>query len=92
MWLRVVYATGIFAALNEINIAPAIINGIFYAILAIIAGSAIVAIGGGGIVPMRSRWEKTLGRLEQEVPRLRAMPEPASGRAADWKEDVRKAA
>ena len=65
-----IVAVGIFAALNQLNIAPAIVNGVFYALLAIIAGSAIVAIGGGGIVPMRSQWEKALGRVEREAPEL----------------------
>jgi Mechanosensitive ion channel, conserved TM helix len=86
-----IIATGVFAALNEINIAPAIINGIFYAILAIIAGSAIVAIGGGGIVPMRARWEKALDRIEEEAPRLRETLQPMP-KPAEWKEEVRKAA
>jgi hypothetical protein len=66
-----IVATGIFAALNELNIAPAIVNGLFYALLAAAAGSAIVAIGGGGIVPMRGQWEKWLNRMEQEAPNLR---------------------
>jgi hypothetical protein len=66
-----IIALGIFAALNQINIAPAIVNGLFYALLAAAAGSAIVAIGGGGIAPMRAEWEKWLGRIEQEAPRLR---------------------
>lgn len=62
---------GVFAALNQLEIAPAIINGLFYAILAIIAGSAIVAIGGGGIMPMRRKWEQFLARMEQEAPLIR---------------------
>jgi Conserved TM helix len=62
---------GVFAALNQLQIAPAIVNGLFYAILAIIAGSAIVAIGGGGIMPMRRKWEQYLGRMEEEAPRIR---------------------
>jgi hypothetical protein len=66
-----IVAVGIFAALSELNIAPAIVNGLFYALLAIIAGSAIVAIGGGGIVPMRSQWEKALGRIERDAPQFR---------------------
>jgi hypothetical protein len=62
---------GVFAALNQIQIAPAIVNGLFYALLAVIAGSAIIAIGGGGIAPMRKQWEKALDRIEEEAPRIR---------------------
>ena len=43
-----IVTTGIFAALNQIHIAPAIVNGLFYTLLAAMAGSAIVAVGGGG--------------------------------------------
>ena len=67
-----IVAVGVFAALNELNIAPAIVNGLFYALLAIIAGSAIVAIGGGGVVPMRAQWEKALGRIQRDAPQFRA--------------------
>lgn len=85
-----ILATGIFAALNQINIAPAIVNGLFYAMLAIVAGSAIVAIGGGGIVPMRSQWEKALGRMEREAPqlkqRMQEMPQRSEERAEAWKQ------
>lgn len=71
----VILVVGIFAALNQLRIAPAIINGLFYAVLAIVVGSAVVAIGGGGIVPMRRKWEHALARLEQEAPRMRAAAE-----------------
>ena len=58
---------GGFAALNQLEIAPAIINGLFYAALAVIVGSAIIAIGGGGIGPMRRQWERAISRVEQPV-------------------------
>jgi hypothetical protein len=63
---------GCFAALSQLDIAPAIVLGLFYALLAVVAGSAIVAIGGAGIQPMRSRWERALQRIESEAPHLRA--------------------
>jgi MFS family permease len=91
----VIVATGIFAALNQIHIAPAIVNGLFYAMLAVIAGSAIIAIGGGGIGPMRAQWEKALGRIEAEAPRLRAhateIAETTQQRAETWKQEAERA-
>jgi hypothetical protein len=66
-----IVVVGVFMALNQLMIAPAIVNGIFYAMLAIVVGVSIVAIGGGGIQPMRTRWETALNRVEQEVPRVR---------------------
>lgn len=66
-----IVTVGVFAALSHLQIAPAIVNGLFYALLAIIAGSAIVAIGGGGIAPMRAQWEKAMHRMELEGPRLK---------------------
>ena len=68
---------GGFMALNQIEIAPEIVNALFYAVLAVVAGSAIVAIGGGGIQPMRARWEQALGRWDEEQPRLRAQIDEA---------------
>ena len=62
-----VLVIGGFAALNQLQIAPAIINGLFYAMLAIMVGSAIIAIGGGGIGPMRRQWEKAVNRIERPV-------------------------
>ena len=36
--------------------------------LAIIVGSAVIAIGGGGIYPMRARWERILAKYDDEPP------------------------
>lgn len=81
---------GIFAALNQVGIAPAIVNGLFYAMLAVVAGSAIIAIGGGGIQPMRAEWEKFIGRIHEEAPKLRGEMEKAPERAKEtvegWKD------
>jgi hypothetical protein len=55
---------GVFMALDQLRIAPAIVNGLFYAMLAIIVGSAIVAIGGGGIRTMQRYWERASLNLE----------------------------
>ena len=61
-----ILAIGVFMALNQLEIAPAIVNGLFYALLAVVAGSAIIAIGGGGIQPMRARWENALSTYDDE--------------------------
>jgi len=67
-----VLVIGVFAALDQLSIAPSITTGLFYALLAIVAGSAIVAIGGGGIVPMRSRVERWLNSVESDMGRADA--------------------
>lgn len=61
---------GVFMALDQLNIAPAIVNGLWYAMLAIIVGVSVVAIGGGGIKPMEERWRTAMDRVDQEVPRI----------------------
>ncbi len=66
-----IIAFGAFAALNQLQIAPAIVNGLYYAVLAVVAGSAIVAIGGGGIQPMRQQWEKTISKVQAEGPQVK---------------------
>lgn len=76
-----ILVVGVFAALNQLRIAPEIVTGLFYALLAVIVGSAIIAIGGGGIQPMRTRWERALNRIEEEAPQARAQLE-ARRRAA----------
>ena len=78
-----IVALGIFAALDQLNIAPAIVNGLFYACLAIVAGSAIVAIGGGGIEPMREQWNRAIDKIEAEGPQIaqHLQERPAGGRA-----------
>jgi len=75
-----IITVGVFAALDQLQIAPAIVTGLFYALLAIVAGSAIIAIGGGGIGPMRSRWEQTLARYDEEKPKLQAQARSARDR------------
>ena len=75
-----IVVVGVFAALNQLQIAPAIVNGLFYALLAIVVGSAVIAIGGGGVGPMRSRWENALAKYDQEKPRMQAAAEGSKQR------------
>ncbi len=75
-----ILVVGVFAALDQLDIAPAIVTGIFYALLATIAGVTIIAVGGGGIAPMRQRWERSLQRLDEEMPQIRQQREGAKER------------
>jgi hypothetical protein len=61
----------VFAALDQLQIAPRIVTGLWYAILAIVVGSAVVAVGGGGIKTMQRYWERAAGRAEERAPELR---------------------
>jgi hypothetical protein len=81
---------GLFAALSQLEIATPIVNGLFYAALAIIVGSAVIAIGGGGIVPMRTQWEKALSKIEQEGPQVRQQAQ-GSGQRIEQRVEQRKA-
>lgn len=78
-----VMTIGVFAALDQLNIAPAIVTGLFYALLAIVVGIAVVAVGGAGIRPMQVRWERALSRYDAESSRLRAEARGSKERAAE---------
>jgi hypothetical protein len=73
----------VFAALDQLEIAPAIVTGLFYAMLAIVVGSAIVAIGGGGISTMRSYWERAAQRAERESSAIRSEARGSKQRIRD---------
>jgi hypothetical protein len=59
---------GAFAALDQLQIAPRIVTGLWYAILAIVVGSGVVAIGGGGIKTMQRYWERAATTAEERAP------------------------
>jgi hypothetical protein len=61
----------VFAALDQLQIAPRIVTGLWYALLAAVVGSVIVAVGGGGIRTMQQYWERTANRAESRGPELR---------------------
>ena len=75
-----ILVVGIFAALNQLEIAPEIVNGLFYAILAIIVGSAIVAVGGGGIQTMRRYWEQASSTVEEKSGEIKQKADPDAAR------------
>ena len=75
-----IIALGVIAALNQLDIAKNVVNGILYAALAAIVGVIVVAVGGGGIRPMQSRWEQALNRYDQEKPNIQQQLAGSSGR------------
>lgn len=87
--MAAIWFVGIAAALNQIEIAPEIVNGLFYAVLALVVGSAIVAIGGGGIEPMRERWQRALDRVDKEAPKVRDELQDADERVKDRAKEVK---
>lgn len=74
---------GAFAALDQLKIAPRIVTGLWYAILAILVGSAVVSIGGGGIKPMQRYWERATAKAEQRGPELEQTRQSAQASVAD---------
>ncbi|GAA1988914.1 mechanosensitive ion channel family protein [Catenulispora subtropica] len=61
---------GTIAALAQVGIANFVLGPILVAVLATIAGVAVVGVGGGLIQPMRSRWERMLTKAELETVRV----------------------
>jgi Conserved TM helix len=79
-----------FAALDQLEIAPTIVNGLFLAMLAIIVGSSVVAIGGGGIRTMARYWDRASQRLEQEGSTMRATAQGSKDRIQNMAEERRE--
>src|SRR4029450_8635130 len=59
---------GAFAALDPPQLPPRIVTGLWYAILAAVVGSVIVAVGGGGIRTMQRYWDQAASRGDQRAP------------------------
>jgi hypothetical protein len=81
-----ILVTGIFMALSQLLIAPAIVTGLYYAVLAVIVGVTVVAVGGGGIAPMRARWERALATIDEEGPRIKEYAQQAKAQRAAYKQ------
>ncbi len=75
-----VLVVGVFAALNQLEIAPEVVNGLFYALLIAVVGSVVVAFGGGGIPVAReylSRWSSQAKVTARDI---RENADPDAGR------------
>jgi Conserved TM helix len=68
-----VWGLGIIAALNQIGVAMSVTLPVLITVLATIGGIAVVGVGGGLIRPMQARWDRWLGKAEEELPQARAM-------------------
>lgn len=62
-----ILVVGAFAALDQLEIAPTIVTGLFYAMLAIVVGSAVIALGGAGVTEMRPYVRRALERADSEA-------------------------
>ena len=85
-----IWFIGIAAALNQVEVAPAIVNGLFYAVLALMVGMSIITIDRDGITPMRERWQRALTRLDAEAPRLRQEARGGTEVAREKMDEVRR--
>ena len=85
-----VLVVGVFAALDQLQIAPAIVTGLFYAVLLAIVGSIVVAFGGGGIPVARgymARWGAKASDTAQDI-HDNADPDAGKARAEAMRQDV----
>ena len=69
---------GGFAALNQLQIAPAIVTGLWYALLLLVVGVAVVALGVGAIPITREYLQRAVGRAEARAPEIRAQVQQSS--------------
>lgn len=85
-----IWVVGVTAALTQINVAEPIVTGLFYALLALVVGIGIVAVGGGGIEPMRERWNRALNRVEREAPQIQAEARAGDEAVRERGDEVRR--
>ena len=60
------------SALDQVGVATDVTGPVLYAVLATVAGIAIVGVGGGLIKPMQHRWESMLNKADQEKDKIKA--------------------
>jgi hypothetical protein len=78
-----IVVAGCFVALDQLQIAPAIVAGLWYALLVAVVGSAVVAFGVGGIPVARRYLERAADDLDTRYAKLNAVraAERAAARA-----------
>lgn len=87
-----VIALAFFAALDQLEIAPTIVNTLFTGLVVLIVGSGIVAIGGGGIKTMSRYWERAAQRVEMESTNVRQEAQGAGERIQQRAEERKEQA
>ena len=65
-----ILAFGVIAALDQLHIATNVVNAVLYAALAAIVGILVIAVGGGGIKTMSTRWEAVAAKYDEEKPKI----------------------
>lgn len=63
-----IVALGVIAALNQMGVATTVTTPVLVTVLATVGGVIVVGVGGGMVRPMQQRWERWLGRAEEELP------------------------
>jgi hypothetical protein len=74
-----ILAFGVFAALDQLKIVPRIVTWLWYALLATVVLTTVVAVGGGGIQTMQRYWERAAGRVEARATASRPRRTPPAG-------------
>lgn len=81
---------GAFAALDQLGVAPTIVDTLFTGIVVAIAGVTIVAVGGGGISVMAEQWRGVAQKISDEAPKVQEEAQ-GSGERIQQRAQTRKA-
>ncbi len=87
-----ILVVGVFAALDQLQVAPNIVNGLFYALLVMVVGSAVVAFGVGGIPIARRYLERWSSSAESTVQDVKQNADPEAGKRAAQQQVVEQRA
>lgn len=76
----VILVVGVFAAVDQLQIAPAIVTGLFYALLAMIVGVTVVGVGGAAVTELRPYLNRALNRADDATSEISSEAEGAEAR------------
>ena len=71
---------GIFAAIDQLQIAPAIVTGLFYALLAMVVGVVVVGVGGAAVTELRPVVRRFVDRADRATTEISEASEGAERR------------